>query len=106
MTSEITNEECTRRRVNAIAGIKRGLGLDTFDVVLIDGCEFTGRAELAQVIGARVIFLDDVTTYKCHAARAQLLADPRYALAGEDLARRNGWSCFVRVPAMTTGDVF
>lgn len=85
-------------RINAIAGIKRGLALEHFDVVLIDGCEFTGGAELAQVIGARVIFLDDVATFKCHGARAQLLADPRYSLAGQDLARRHGWSCFVRVP--------
>ena len=69
-------------------------GVETFDLVLIDGSEFTGSAEWRALDGARYVLLDDVVTFKNNANRAQLLADERYELIDEDLTCRNGYSVF------------
>lgn len=65
-----------------------------FDLVLIDGSEFTGSAEWRALEGAKYVLLDDVVTFKNHATRAQLLRDDRYELIDEDLSCRNGYSVF------------
>ncbi|HSX25809.1 MAG TPA: hypothetical protein VLE89_02235 [Chlamydiales bacterium] len=76
--------------------IKQDLKIDHFDMVLIDGSEFTGRAELDQLYGAKFILLDDVLSFKNHSNRARLLSDPRYALLEENLSLRHGYSIFRR----------
>jgi len=81
---------------DGIAHIKRKNGIDHFDVVLIDGSEFTGERELEAVYGARWIALDDVMTYKNWASYARLRDDPAYALVAEDKFLRNGWAIFRR----------
>jgi hypothetical protein len=68
-----------------------------FDLVLIDGSEFTGYAELDAVYGARYVLLDDTRTFKNHASRRRLLSDPDYRLVAEDLGWRNGYAAFSRV---------
>jgi glycosyltransferase involved in cell wall biosynthesis len=78
----------------AIAHIKAEHGIERFDMVLIDGSEFTGAVELEKVIGARIILLDDTNAFKCHAARARLLAHPDYELITDDQTLRNGYSAF------------
>jgi glycosyltransferase involved in cell wall biosynthesis len=80
----------------AIERIKTEHGIDRFDLVLIDGSEFTGDVELDKVIGARLILLDDTNTYKCFRARQRLLLDPNYELIADDQALRNGYSAFRR----------
>lgn len=70
--------------------------VDAFDLVLIDGSEFTGVAELNRLYGARYILLDDVRTYKNHGNRQRLLDDPDYTLISEDVQHRNGYSAFER----------
>lgn len=78
-------------------GIRRAYevaGVETFDLVLIDGSEFTGLAEWRALDGARYVLLDDVVTFKNHSTRAQMLADARYELIDEDLSCRNGYSVF------------
>ncbi len=45
---------------NGIELIKRENNIKDFDMVLIDGSEFTGMAELTLVYGARFILLDDI----------------------------------------------
>jgi glycosyltransferase involved in cell wall biosynthesis len=80
----------------AIGRIKRDHGITTFDLVLIDGSEFTGEIEFEKVYGAKIILLDDVNTYKNFKVRQRLLADPDYRLAIEDLELRNGFSIFRR----------
>lgn len=80
-------------------GITDALALvdaDTFDLVLIDGSEFTGAAELDRLYGALYILLDDVRTYKNHGNRQRLLDDPDYTLVVEDVEHRNGYSAFER----------
>jgi hypothetical protein len=76
--------------------IKQEQNINFFDLVLIDGSEFTGYAELEQVYGANYILLDDVTTYKNYVSRLRLLASPDYELIEEDLNCRNGYSVFRR----------
>ena len=49
---------------NGIAKIKQDHNIDYFDVVLIDGSEFTGVSELKEVYGANLILLDDINTFK------------------------------------------
>ena len=47
-----------------IQTIKRAHGIERFDLVLIDGSEFTGTAEMEEVYGARWLVLDDIRTLK------------------------------------------
>jgi hypothetical protein len=82
---------------DGIEQIKREHRIDHFDVVLIDGSEFTGAAELRHVDGARFLLLDDICTFKNHANHERLLHDGRYRLLGEGREVRNGFSAFERV---------
>lgn len=74
--------------------IKAKNNIKNFDMVLIDGSEFLGVAELKHVYGANFILLDDVLTFKNFLNRKQLLSDPDYELIEEDLHLRNGFSIF------------
>jgi len=49
---------------DGISLIKRKHSISQFDMVLIDGSEFTGSAELLQVYGAPIIAMDDINTCK------------------------------------------
>ena len=77
--------------------IRKSYGIDYFDFVLIDGCEFTGFSELMHVIGAKIILLDDVNSFKCHKARSYLIESNGYILTYENLQLRGGFSIFERV---------
>jgi glycosyltransferase involved in cell wall biosynthesis len=81
---------------NAIEFIKREYAIPNFDLVLIDGSEFTGEAEFAKVRGAKIIMLDDTATYKNWHVRKHLLNDPDYVLYEEAQELRNGFSVFRR----------
>ena len=84
---------------NGIAEIKKANGIAHFDLVLIDGSEFTGAAELDDVYGAKIICLDDTNAFKCYAARQRLLGDPLYESLADDQTLRNGYSIFCRTDA-------
>jgi hypothetical protein len=71
--------------------------IDTFDAVLIDGSEFTGRAELDEVYGAGFLLLDDTQTYKNYGNARRLEADPCYRLVLASRRTRNGFAVFQRV---------
>ncbi|MCB9030193.1 MAG: hypothetical protein H6619_04015, partial [Deltaproteobacteria bacterium] len=81
---------------NGIELIKQDNGIDYFDLVLIDGSEFTGVAELEAVYGARLILLDDINAYKNFENLTALKADPNYELIHENRAIRNGYAVFAR----------
>ncbi|MHC5832091.1 MAG: hypothetical protein ACYT04_92970, partial [Nostoc sp.] len=68
---------------NGIQKIKKENNIDCFDLVLIDGSEFTGEAELDEVYGANLICLDDITTFKNYRNHQRLLADQNYVLIAE-----------------------
>ncbi|MFN4894713.1 MAG: hypothetical protein ACK5GN_14380 [Pseudomonadota bacterium] len=80
-------------------GIKQALRASkqtAFDAVLIDGSEFTGVAEFAQVYGARWILLDDILTYKNWEVVHFLSKDSRYQVVAAQTNVRNGFAVFLR----------
>lgn len=79
---------------NGIAQIKSAYSINTFDLVLIDGSEFTGAAELNEVIGADWIALDDINAYKNYDSYHRLSSDPDYTIVAENLELRNGYALF------------
>lgn len=79
---------------DGIARIRRENKIDTFDMVLIDGSEFTGTAELEQVYGARWLLLDDINAYKNYYNYHRLKNDPAYELYRENWQLRNGYAIF------------
>jgi hypothetical protein len=80
-----------------IAQIKERYAIETFDAVLIDGSEFAGRAELAEVYGARFLLLDDTETFKNWENSRRLQADTSYRVVCADPKARNGFAVFERV---------
>lgn len=76
--------------------IKEKHKIKNFDIVLIDGSEFTGYAEFKRINGAGVIILDDVRSYKGHFSYHHLLADQDYKLIRENKTLRNGFAIFER----------
>jgi hypothetical protein len=82
---------------HGIREIRERHGIDSFDAVLIDGSEFTGRAELDEVYGARFLLLDDTRTYKNFENARRLTADPAYRLVRASSRTRNGFAVFERV---------
>ncbi len=79
---------------NGIERIRQEHGIKTFDVVLIDGSEFTGEAEFELVEGARIILLDDIMTLKNARNYERLRRDPRYQMIARDETLRNGFAVF------------
>jgi len=68
--------------------------INVFDMVLIDGSEFTGEVELNFVLGSKVIALDDINTFKCYNAFKKLSADSNYVLKHSNSKLRNGYAIF------------
>ena len=81
-------------RSDGIQQIKHENGIENFDLVLIDGSEFTGTAELEEVYGARIIILDDVNAYKNYFNYRRLKFDVNYVLVAENWSLRNGYAIF------------
>jgi predicted O-methyltransferase YrrM len=74
--------------------IKRENGIQHFDMVLIDGSEFTGPPEYDRIIGARYVLLDDILVLKNRYNSLRLLADRRYTMIECDTTLRNGYAVF------------
>ena len=83
---------------DAIEQIKADHEIQSFDMVLIDGSEFTGELDFSKVNDAKLVLLGGTTTFKCHGVRERLLNDPMYDLIAEDLGLRNGYAAFRRRP--------
>ena len=81
---------------NGIKKIKEANNIDYFDLVLIDGSEFTGNVELDEVYGAKIIILDDANSFKNHESHQRLLKDEDYILVRQNFTLRNGYSIFKR----------
>lgn len=82
--------------INGIKHIKQENKLNNFDLVLIDGSEFTGERDLWSVMGSKFIALDDVFAFKCWNAYQTLLHHSSYSLVCCDLKIRNGYAFFKR----------
>ncbi len=81
---------------SGIEYIKKEFEIKNFDLVLIDGSEFTGYAEFKQIYGAGVIILDDIRSFKNYFSYRDLLTDSSYYLEVEDNKLRNGYAIFKR----------
>jgi hypothetical protein len=81
---------------DGIAQALRSCGRNTFDAVLIDGSEFTGIPEFAQIYGATFILLDDILTYKNWDVLHYLSKDPTYKAIMCRTDVRNGFAIFRR----------
>ena len=79
---------------NGIELIKADNQIETFDMVLIDGSEFSGESEMDEVYGAGIIALDDVNAYKNANNYVRLKGDAQYRLLMENLRLRNGFAIF------------
>lgn len=79
---------------NGIDWIRAKYEIENFDVVLIDGSEFTGQAEFFLTYGAKWILLDDIRAFKNYNNYMQLLEDPLYELVEKNLSLRNGYAIF------------
>ncbi len=88
-----------------IRQIKEANGITQFDAVLIDGSEFTGRADLDEVYGARFLLLDDIRTYKNYHNAERLSVDPAYRLVKKGRWPRNGFAVFERSSNSRTPDL-
>lgn len=82
---------------NGIEIIKKANSIKNFDIVLIDGSEFTGKAEFQLIYGAKFILLDDINAFKNYSNYQQLLNDPNYELLEKNMQLRNGYAVFKRV---------
>lgn len=74
--------------------IKAVNNIQTFDMVLIDGSEFTGIAEFDLIYGARFILLDDINAFKNYANYTKLMNDPNYTPIEVNHYLRNGYAIF------------
>jgi hypothetical protein len=79
---------------NGIDVARRDAGVLLFDLVLIDGSEFTGEPELDELYGAKYILLDDTMTFKNWVNYERLSKDSNYELIEEDQSCRNGFAAF------------
>ncbi|KOP26062.1 glycosyl transferase family 1 [Hapalosiphon sp. MRB220] len=79
---------------HGIRKIKQDNNIDFFDLVLIDGSEFTGSAELNEIYGSKYICLDDINTFKNNNNFNFLLKDDNYTLINYNYKIRNGYAIF------------
>lgn len=82
---------------NGIREIKLDFKLSNFDLVLIDGSEFTGEQDLYSVMGSKTIILDDCLTYKCYQAYQVLSHHSSYSLMVANMENRHGYAVFQRL---------
>jgi hypothetical protein len=79
---------------DGIGYIKQKFEIKFFDVVLIDGSAFTGKAEVDKVYGAKWIILDDIVDIKNNYNHNRLQSDTNYDMISVDYKLRNGYSIF------------
>ena len=89
--------ELAKQSVDGIQLIKRENSIQKFDMVLIDGSEFTGKPELDQIYGAKIILLDDINAFKNYHNYKKLCQDPNYSLIEENHSLRNGYAVFKHI---------
>jgi hypothetical protein len=98
LSGTISNVEKTPDKKNhGIGYIKKTHNIKTFDMVLIDGSPFSGSAELKNILGAKIIILDDTEDIKNMESKKTLLKNKKYRLLSENKKLRNGYAIFERI---------
>jgi hypothetical protein len=65
---------------DGIEWIKDRNRIENFDLALVDGGTYSGRADTQRVYGAKYLVLDDIHTLKCMWVFEELKRDPQYEL--------------------------
>jgi hypothetical protein len=81
---------------DGIQTVRAFAGIEHFDLAIIDGSEFTGFAEVQQVIGASLIFLGCTRTFKNARSLQWLRQHPDYESLFELPDLGNGVAGFIR----------
>lgn len=92
--SEIIHVKNASKQGNLVQKIKNDAAIDAFDLVVLDGSLFTGKADLAAVYGARFLVLNYVWSSKNFHNFGVLLNDPHYKMAISNLNSRCGYVIF------------
>ncbi|MEI6827418.1 MAG: hypothetical protein WCK54_17630 [Desulfuromonadales bacterium] len=77
--------------------IRTANGISNFDLVVIDGSQFTGEADLNKVYGAKYIVLNYVLSIKNYTNFMKLRSDSSYKLVYGNLTLRCGYCVFKRI---------
>jgi hypothetical protein len=85
-----------------IQKIKIDEQIRVFDLVVMDGSLFTGKADLAAVYGAKYIVLNYVLSTKNYDNLGLLLRDQNYKVATANLKNRCGYVVFERISSCIT----
>jgi len=99
LAGETAMYEASAHRLHGVAAIQQQFGIETFDMVVLDAGEFSGPADLEPVLGARILVLDDINSFKNYANFQILQAHRDYYLIQQDWLWRNGCAVFKRRPA-------
>jgi hypothetical protein len=81
---------------NGIEIIKKENNIKNFDMVLIDGSEFTGVRDFELTIDSDVFLLDDINAMKNYENYLTLKNDKKYFLVKSNWHLRNGYAIFKR----------
>lgn len=92
-----------KHQTSGLEQIKQEIEIAHFDLVLLDGGEFSGASDLALIYGAKVIILDDIMTYKNWNNHRFLKQDPNYYMLYEFENWAHGCSAFIRRPVLKPG---
>ena len=76
--------------------IKERHSIDWFDIVLIDGSEFTGLVEFRKIKNSKFIILDDINSFKNYDNYQTLLNHKNYVRLDKNWELRNGYAIFMR----------
>jgi hypothetical protein len=82
---------------DGIYKIKRIYKVDNFDLVFIDGSEFTGMCECQKVFGSKIIVLDDICSFKNYYSYLFLANHKEYKLIQENKKLRHGYAVFEKI---------
>jgi len=93
---EIAYQQEHRLPVASIERIKREHGIENFGLVLLDGSQFCGDADLREVYGARYLALSYVKGMKNYANFQRLSQDGNYRLIAANLNSGCGYAVFAR----------
>lgn len=66
--------------LDGVALIKDRNKIKDFDMALVDGGTYSGRADISAVYGAKYLVLDDIHTLKCRWSFKELQTDPNYEM--------------------------
>jgi hypothetical protein len=97
LSNDINYININKIEQDGINKIKNENNIIYFDMVLIDGSEFTGVKEFDNIYGAKYILLDDIKGYKNYENHNKLKNDLNYKCLIENFDLRNGFSIFKKI---------